>query len=91
MDRFTGLIGIVVILGIAYLLSNNKKAINYRLVISGIGLQLAIALLVLKVPFITNFFAMIGRGMGKIEQFATQGAAFAYGGIMNRTANVNYY
>lgn len=82
MDRFTGLIGIVVILGIAYLLSNNKKAINYRLVISGIGLQLAIALLVLKVPFITNFFAMIGKGMGKIEQFATQGAAFVYGGIM---------
>lgn len=82
MDRFTGLIGIVVILGIAFLLSNNKKAINYRLVISGIGLQLAIALLVLKVPFITSFFAMLGRGMGKIEQFATQGAAFAYGGIM---------
>lgn len=82
MERFTGLIGIVVILGIAFLLSNNKKAINYRLVFSGIGLQLAIALLVLKVPFITNFFAWIGRGMGKIEQFATQGAAFAYGGIM---------
>jgi CNT family concentrative nucleoside transporter len=82
MERFTGLIGIAVILGIAFLLSNNKKAINYRLVISGIGLQLAIALLVLKVPFITNFFALIGRGMGKIEQFATQGAAFAYGGIM---------
>ncbi len=82
MERFTGLIGIVVILGIAFLLSNNKKAINYRLVISGIGLQLAIALLVLKVPFITSFFAMLGRGMGKIEQFATQGAAFAYGGIM---------
>lgn len=82
MERFTGLIGIVVILGIAFLLSNNKKAINYRLVISGIGLQLAIALLVLKVPFITSFFAMLGRGMGKIEQFATQGAGFAYGGIM---------
>lgn len=82
MERFTGIIGIIVILGIAYLLSNNKRAINYRLVISGIGLQLAIALLVLKVPFITNFFALIGRGMGKIEQFATQGAAFAYGGIM---------
>ena len=82
MERFTGLIGIVVILGIAFLLSNNKKAINYRLVISGIGLQLLIALLVLKVPFITSFFAMLGRGMGKIEQFATQGAAFAYGGIM---------
>jgi CNT family concentrative nucleoside transporter len=82
MERFTGLIGVVVILGLAYLMSNNRKAINYRLIISGIGLQLVIALLVLKVPFITNFFAWIGRGMGKIEQFATQGAAFTYGGIM---------
>lgn len=82
MERFTGILGIIVILGIAFLLSNNKKSINYRLVLSGIGLQLVIALLVLKVPFITNFFAMLGRGMGKIEQFATQGASFVYGGIM---------
>ena len=82
MDRFTGLIGVVVIFAIAFLLSNNRKAINYRLVFSGIGLQIAIALLVLKVPPVTNFFAMLGKGMGKIEQFATQGASFVYGGIM---------
>ena len=82
MDRFTGLIGIAVIFGIAFLLSNNRKAINYRLVVSGVGLQLLIALLVLKVPPVTRFFALLGRGMGKIEQFATQGASFVYGGIM---------
>jgi len=82
MDRFTGLIGIAVIFGIAFLLSNNRKAINYRLVLSGIGLQIFIALLVLKVTPVTNFFALLGRGMGKIEQFATQGASFVYGGIM---------
>jgi CNT family concentrative nucleoside transporter len=82
MDRFTGLIGVAVIFTIAFLLSNNRKAINYRLVLSGIGLQIAIALLVLKVPPVTRFFAMLGKGMGKIEQFATQGASFVYGGIM---------
>lgn len=82
MDRFTGIIGIVLIFGIAFLLSNNKKAINYRLVFSGLALQLLIAVLVLKVPFITNFFATLGRVMGKIEQFATQGASFVYGSIM---------
>ena len=82
MDRFTGLIGVVVIFGIAFLLSNNKKAINYRLVVSGVLLQLIIAILVLKVPFITRFFALLGKGMGKIEQFASEGAAFVYGGIM---------
>lgn len=82
MDRFTGIIGIIVIFGIAVLMSNNRKAINLRLVFSGLALQILIAVLVLKVTFITNFFALLGRGMGKIEQFAVQGASFVYGGIM---------
>jgi concentrative nucleoside transporter, CNT family len=82
MERFTGLIGIVLIFGVAFLMSNNRKAINLRLVLSGLALQVVIALLVLKVPFITAFFALLGRGMAKIEQFATQGASFVYGGIM---------
>jgi concentrative nucleoside transporter, CNT family len=87
MQRFTGLIGVVLIFGIAFLISNNRKAINYRLVISGLLLQILIAVLVLKVPFITNFFATLGRGMSKIEEFATQGAKFVYGGIMVDTNN----
>ncbi|MEO6305993.1 MAG: Na+ dependent nucleoside transporter N-terminal domain-containing protein, partial [Bacteroidia bacterium] len=82
MDRFTGIIGIIVIFGIAVLMSNNRRAINLRLVFSGLALQILIAVLVLKVPFITSFFAWLGRGMGKIEQFAVQGASFVYGGVM---------
>ena len=86
MERFTGLIGIALIFGIAFLASNNRKAINYRLVISGVILQIIIAVLVLKVEPVTNFFQLLGKGMQKIEQFAKQGADFAYGGI----AAVNY-
>lgn len=82
MERFSGLLGIVLIFGIAFLLSSNRKAINLRLVISGFILQIIIAVAVLKVPFITQFFAWLGKGMAKIEQFATQGASFVYGGIM---------
>ncbi|MCG9899890.1 MAG: NupC/NupG family nucleoside CNT transporter [Sediminibacterium sp.] len=81
MDRFQGLFGILLILGIAFLFSNNKKRINYRLVISGISLQVFIALLVLKVPPITAFFQKIGHGMEKIEIFARKGASFVYGGL----------
>ena len=81
MERFTGLIGVVVILGIAFLFSNNRKAINYRLVISGISLQFLIAILVLKIPPVTAFFQKLGHGMEKIEQFAKEGASFVYGGI----------
>ncbi len=82
MERFQGLIGIVVILGIAYLFSNNKKRINYRLVISGISLQLIIGLLVLKVPIVTNFFKWIGHQISHIEAFAKEGASFVYGGVL---------
>lgn len=81
MGRFTGLIGIALILGIAFLLSNNKRKINYRVVLSGLFLQVIIALLVFKVPLVRQFFEMLGHGMEKIEHFAFQGASFVYGGL----------
>ncbi len=81
MQRFTGLLGVVLILGIAFLFSNNKKRINYRLVISGIILQTAIGFLVFKVPVVNQFFTFLGRGMEKLEGFAKTGANFVYGGI----------
>lgn len=81
MDRFTGVIGIILIIGIAFLVSNNKKRINLRLVFSGLTLQIAIAFLVLKVPPVKSFFQSLGKGMQHIEEFARQGAAFVYGGI----------
>ncbi len=81
MERFHGLIGIALIFGIAILFSNNRKAINKRLVLSGVGLQFLIAILVLKIPPVTAFFQNIGHGMEKIEQFARQGASFVYGGL----------
>ncbi|MCB0766957.1 MAG: NupC/NupG family nucleoside CNT transporter [Flavobacteriales bacterium] len=82
MERFTGLFGILLILGLAYLASNNRKAINKRLVISGLLLQTTIALLVMKVPPITAFFQWLGKGMEKIEHYSRQGASFVYGGVI---------
>lgn len=81
MERFTGLLGIVLILGIAYLFSNNKSKINLRLVISGLVLQIFIAVLVLKVGPVTRFFQWMGKGMEQIEHFAKEGANFVYGGL----------
>lgn len=81
MQRFTGLIGILLILGIAFLFSNNKRRINARLVVSGLALQIVIALLVFKVPAVNSFFQYLGKGMEKIEGFAKEGANFVWGGI----------
>jgi CNT family concentrative nucleoside transporter len=93
MARFQGLFGIILILAIAFLFSNNKKRINYRLVINGIILQIVIAVLVLKVPFVTNFFKWVGRQIGHIEEFAKEGAAFVWGGVFvqsNTRGSVTY-
>ena len=81
MERFHGIIGILFILGLAYLFSNNKKKINYRLVLSGLTLQFLIAILVLRVAPVQHFFEFLGMGMQKIEQFAKKGVDFVYGGV----------
>ena len=93
MERFQGLAGIALIFLLAFLFSNNRKAINYRLVLSGVALQVLIAVLVLKIPPVTRFFQMLGKGMEKIEQFAKEGANFAYGGIaaVDHTGAVQNY
>src|ERR1700733_8182513 len=82
MERFTGLIGIVVIFGIAVLISNDRKRIDLRLVFSGLGLQVLLAILILKVSFISRFFELLGKCMSKLQSFAVQGATFVYGGIV---------
>ena len=56
MQRFTGLIGILILLGIAYILSNNKKSIKPRIIIWGIGLQVFFAIIILKIPGIKSKF-----------------------------------
>ena len=87
MERLQGLIGIIQILSLAWVASNNKKRINYRLVISGILLQVTIALLIFKVPFVKSFFSWMGRQMTHIEAFAKEGASFVYGGLVAQDAS----
>jgi CNT family concentrative nucleoside transporter len=82
MERLQGLFGLALILGLAVLVSNNRRRINWRLVVTGIGLQVAIALLIFHVAPVARFFKVLGDGIGMLEQFARQGAAFVYGGIL---------
>jgi CNT family concentrative nucleoside transporter len=82
MEKFQGILGILTILGIAFLLSNNKKRINYRLVISGLSLQWLIGILIMKVSWVSAFFSFLGRVIGKIELFASKAASFVYGNLL---------
>ncbi|MFC5269229.1 NupC/NupG family nucleoside CNT transporter [Adhaeribacter terreus] len=84
MDRFTGLIGVALILGIAFLMSNNRKAINYRLVVVGLLVQLGLAIFILKVPIGKVIFGKLGAGVTKLLDFSSKGAEFVFGPLVNR-------
>ena len=76
--RFTGLIGILALLGIAYLLSNNRKAIKPRTVLWGLGLQLLFAIIILKIPFVKNQFSNIDGIFKKLISFSDAGSDFLF-------------
>ena len=80
--RWVGLIGVAVILGTAYVMSNNRKAINYRLVISGLVLQLLMAVFVLKIEFGQNLFKSIGDLVTTVLHFSDEGAGFVFGPLV---------
>lgn len=84
MNRFIGLLGIVIIIGIAYLLSDNKKKINWRLVATALGLQVAFALLILKVPIGRKFFEGASYVITKILDFTSEGTSFLFADLMGQ-------
>lgn len=78
-----GLLGMMVLIGIGYLFSSNRKAINWKTVSIGLGAQLILALGVLKVPFIKSIFEFIGGIFVLILDFTKAGSTFLLGGMMN--------
>lgn len=71
-----GLIGMVVLLGIAYLFSSNRKAVNWRMVGTGLLFQLILAVGILYIPFVQVFFEFIGKGFVKILAFTNEGVTY---------------
>lgn len=83
MDRLFGIFGILLIFAIAYFMSNNRKAINYKTVCTGFVLQILLAIFIFKVPFGKALFLNIGMFVQKILDFAKEGGAFVFGTLMD--------
>ncbi len=81
MQRLTGLLGIAAILGIAYLMSNNRKSINFRIVYWGLGLQIAFAIFILATPIGQPLFEFFDRGVRKLLSFSDEGAEFLFNAL----------
>ncbi len=78
MGRFTGFLGLAVILGVAWLFSTHKKAIKLRLILWGMGLQFAFAAAGAEDGFRPDLQA-IGDGVNAMLEFAEVGSQFLFG------------
>jgi concentrative nucleoside transporter, CNT family len=76
-----GLFGLATLLGIAWLFSRNKRAVDWRLVATGLGLQLLFALFVLLTPWGAMIFGALSRGFVTLLGFTSQGAQFIFGDL----------
>lgn len=83
MGLLRGLLGMISLVLIAFLLSKNRKRINWPLVIKGVVLQAVLALLILKVPFIETIFDFLSKGFVRVVDMAHEGAIFVFGSVVN--------
>ncbi|MEO1805059.1 MAG: nucleoside transporter C-terminal domain-containing protein [Bacteroidota bacterium] len=83
MDLIRGLIGMLSMLGIAWLFSQNRKAIDWKLVGIGVGLQIAIAILVLQAPVIGEGINAVAGGLVTLLGYSDAGAAFMFGSLID--------
>ena len=78
MSSFLGILGLFTLLAIAYLLSENKNAINYKTVVYGLIFQLLFALFILKTPFGTPIFSFLDTSINIMISFSSSGSDFLF-------------
>lgn len=81
MERLVSLLGLVVLLGVAYAASENKKSIQWRTVLTGILLQVVFGLIILKTDIGRGVFDGAGRMFNAILGYTGEGAKFLFGGL----------
>ena len=84
-NRLTGLLGILVLLGLCYLASNNRAGIEWRLVGVGLALQIVIAVLILRTAAGYAVFDWLGNRVNDLLTFSNEGAKFVFGRLVDTT------
>ena len=81
MARFAGLLGILVLLLIAYIFSTNRRAIKIKTILWGLGLQFAFALLILRVPAGETVMRAAGNAVSRFLSYTVAGSSFVFGNL----------
>jgi concentrative nucleoside transporter, CNT family len=79
MGRFTGILGLLTMLGLAYAFSTNRRAINKKTVAWGLGLQIVFAIFVLKSSIGQTLFQKAGDAVNRLLSYAFVGSKFVFG------------
>jgi len=86
-----GVLGMVVLILIAFFFSSNRRAINWKTVSIGLTIQLGLAIGILKVPFIRAIFTILGKLFNEILNFTVAGSQFLLGNLMDLSnPNIGY-
>jgi CNT family concentrative nucleoside transporter len=87
-SRLTGIFGLIVILGIGIALSRNRRAISWRVVAWGVGLQLLFAIFVLRIPIGQKIFTALGAAVTTVLSFSYAGSEFVFGEIGKQHSSI---
>lgn len=90
MEKLISLIGLCVMIGIAFGLSESRKHIQWRTVLTGIGLQIVFGLIILKTDFGRSIFDNIGRMFNAILGFTAEGSKFLFGGLATPSESLGF-
>jgi CNT family concentrative nucleoside transporter len=91
MHRFTGILGMLTMMGLAYAFSTNRRAIRYKTVAWGLGLQIAFAFLVMQSEYGRRAFERLGAGANWLLDFAYYGTAFVFGDLGQKNSPRGFY
>lgn len=90
MGRFTGILGLLTMLALAYIFSTDRRAIRYKTVAWGLGLQIAFAIFVLRVDFGRRMFAAIGDAATRVLNYSFFGSEFVFGPLGKQNSNIGF-
>ena len=88
MARFTGVLGLITMLALAWIFSTNRKAIRWRTVVWGLGLQILFAFMVLKWSFGQRVLHAAGNAVNHLLAFAFAGSTFVFGDLANSHSKI---
>src|ERR1700689_868509 len=91
MGRFTGILGLLTMLTLAYIFSTNRRAIRGKTVAWGLGLQFAFAVFVLRIDIGRRIFQHAGDTVNKLLSYAFVGSEFVFGDLGKQGSHLGFY